>query len=158
MFVWYFSVVFVLCSCLVLLVLIFRVFIVLMIQRPPRSTRADTLFPYTTLFRSASARRARCVGRSATRVSRRHSTPSLPNNSRSSAQVARSKSSTPATVDAALHACAPAMSSSSAASSARRNGLDRRSEEHTSELQSLMRISYAVFCLNKKTNNKKQEN
>src|SRR3546814_8086164 len=69
----------------------------LMIRRPPRSTRTDTLFPYTTLFRSAAASapfRARCCHH------RSH---------------------------------APA-----------------RSEEHTSELQSLMRISYAVFCLKKK--------
>src|SRR3546814_9447565 len=77
-------------------------FFFLMIRRPPRSTRTDTLFPYTTLFRSVQKRR---------------------------------------------HA----------------HGLDRgrhqrgrgdhphRSEEHTSELQSLMRISYAVFCLKKKT-------
>src|SRR3546814_16088483 len=75
-------------------------FFFLMIRRPPRSTRTDTLFPYTTLFRSVSQhivvldgldQLCACVGLSAT-----------------------------------------------------------RSEEHTSELQSLMRISYAVFCLKKK--------
>src|SRR3546814_7769821 len=81
-----------------------------MIRRPPRSTRTDTLFPYTTLFRSrrddddAGVRRGdqrrlqvRVVGRAAA----------------------------------------------------------ERSEEHTSELQSLMRISYAVFCLKKKTTTQK---
>src|SRR3546814_6208940 len=90
-----------------------------MIRRPPRSTRTDTLFPYTTLFRSRRARPADGVGRglSGTQGQPEH--------------------------DAAV----------------RGTHLDReqgRSEEHTSELQSLMRISYAVFCLKKKktTNNK----
>src|SRR3546814_3670631 len=76
-----------------------------MIRRPPRSTRTDTLFPYTTLFRSTAfppqylqyaSLPSRCTER-----------------------------------------CFPSS----------------RSEEHTSELQSLMRISYAVFCLKKKSNN-----
>src|SRR3546814_8319151 len=73
-----------------------------MIRRPPRSTRTDTLFPYTTLFRSEVAMnhiRAQCY--SMTKGSKRFG--------------------------------------------------KFRSEEHTSELQSLMRISYAVFCLKKKT-------
>src|SRR3546814_7137648 len=87
-----------------------------MIRRPPRSTRTDTLFPYTTLFRSLAGqvpalRRPDGVGRRPWRCpaqSRRHI----------------------------------------------------RSEEHTSELQSLMRISYAVFCLKKKktTKSKIQQN
>src|SRR3546814_3197202 len=96
-----------------------------MIRRPPRSTRTDTLFPYTTLFRSWSARRA----------------------TRSMTPPAAGQSSSP-------------WSASQASSKA----LDRyllpvRSEEHTSELQSLMRISYAVFCLKKKkkTNKEKSE-
>src|SRR3546814_13018076 len=86
----------------------------LMIRRPPRSTRTDTLFPYTTLFRS---RRPPPGGTDAvlTRTARRriHLRPRHPQ--------------TPG------------------------KGQDRgrRSEEHTSELQSLMRISYAVFCLQK---------
>src|SRR3546814_4517211 len=75
-----------------------------MIRRPPRSTRTGTLFPYTTLFRSASVSGARERPQCG---HRRH--------------PARSP-------------CRPR----------------RRSEEHTSELQSLMRISYAVFCLKKK--------
>src|SRR3546814_13337271 len=76
-------------------------FFFLMIRRPPRSTRTDTLFPYTTLFRSLSPLR------------------------RSPGQLFRS-------VQALFWPTS------------------MRSEEHTSELQSLMRISYAVFCLKKK--------
>src|SRR3546814_4224937 len=82
-----------------------------MIRRPPRSTRTDTLFPYTTLFRSHAGKergdrpRATLVARLPTR---------------------------------AAFAVLAAML------------LALRSEEHTSELQSLMRISYAVFCLKKK--------
>src|SRR3546814_7796655 len=79
-----------------------------MIRRPPRSTRTDTLFPYTTLFRSA------CEGSAARRESGTAAPASAPWSPR-----------------------------------ARRRS-PRRSEEHTSELQSLMRISYAVFCLKKK--------
>src|SRR3546814_6194598 len=88
-----------------------------MIRRPPRSTRTDTLFPYTTLFRSGFADGAGGRRRAAARVrgEPRHSDQRRP-------------------VPAVHHlACERA-----------------RSEEHTSELQSLMRISYAVFCLKKK--------
>src|SRR3546814_5765118 len=94
-------------------------FFFLMTRRPPRSTRTDTLLPYTTLFRSAenpapsSCRRAR--------------TPDRYRNCRdASCRYARHRRS-----DASVR---------------------RRSEEHTSELQSLMRNSYAVFCLKKKDN------
>src|SRR3546814_3879316 len=79
--------------------ILFLIVFFLMIRRPPRSTRTDTLFPYTTLFRSLCG-----LTGSFDRLMRR--------------------------VPASL--------------------ADRRSEEHTSELQSLMRISYAVFCLKKK--------
>src|SRR3546814_18860157 len=80
-------------------------FFFLMIRRPPRSTRTDTLFPYTTLFRSVSiGRRPNTDGLGLDRIG-------LETNQR---------------------------------------GQIERSEEHTSELQSLMRISYAVFCLKKK--------
>src|SRR3546814_6287144 len=85
-----------------------------MIRRPPRSTRTDTLFPYTTLFRSLaqlldlSLQRSQAVG-----------------HQRSDAILD------------CLQFCAQHCEGS-------------RSEEHTSELQSLMRISYAVFCLKKK--------
>src|SRR3546814_7039850 len=90
-----------------------------MIRRPPRSTRTDTLFPYTTLFRS-DARRSR-------RLRRRPAGPTTRPGDRSPER-------------AGLHC--PEQPRSSA----------KRSEEHTSELQSLMRISYAVFCLKKKKN------
>src|SRR3546814_5523685 len=81
-----------------------------MIRRPPRSTRTDTLFPYTTLFR-AQGRRGREIN------------------------MGRQPSAKPTSFDIAYLA-----------------GVSQptvRSEEHTSELQSLMRISYAVFCLKK---------
>src|SRR3546814_10638245 len=87
-----------------------------MIRLPPRSTRTDTLFPYTTLFRSARSRhdpRLRRLGQGAARVLRRR------RRVRSDLQE-----------------------------------INGRSEEHTSELQSLMRISYAVFCLKKKNRKK----
>src|SRR3546814_1822299 len=87
-----------------------------MIRRPPRSTRTDTLFPYTTLFRSPEAIR----GVGADRQCARAALTLLP--------CFRIE---PVTL-----------------------GLER-SEEHTSELQSLMRISYAVFCLKKKKTTKK---
>src|SRR3546814_5619731 len=86
-----------------------------MIRRPPRSTRTDTLFPYTTLFRSG---------------------------------VAQDQDAPPfayfpqAAGDRARHAAKVGMFHCLL--------LGSRSEEHTSELQSLMRISYAVFCLKKK--------
>src|SRR3546814_2509120 len=78
-----------------------------MIRRPPRSTRTDTLFPYTTLFRSAGA----------VNLFELLEPQTLPR------------------LEDAAHDVLP----------------KRRSEEHTSELQSLMRISYAVFCLKKTT-------
>src|SRR3546814_2059163 len=116
-----------------------------MIRRPPRSTRTDTLFPYTTLFRSP-ARTACCFrslrffssdsdlvhgageGGSLQRPDCR------PAACRLLAAVARGEH------EGWLYLCGPAGSG--------------RSEEHTSELQSLMRISYAVFCLKKKNNTK----
>src|SRR3546814_8595786 len=76
-----------------------------MIRRPPRSTRTDTLFPYTTLFRSAP--RAKTLPTNSSSTIRKHPPQSLP-------------------------------------------VVPSRSEEHTSELQSLMRSSYAVFCSKKK--------
>src|SRR3546814_7039315 len=102
-----------------------------MIRRPPISTRTDTLFPYTTLFRSAGdrlgiallahphvadglVRRALGLGRVRGRMLEREPGEGL-------------------------------------------GALEARSEEHTSELQSLMRISYAVFCLKKKTKRKKSK-
>src|SRR3546814_3409450 len=91
-----------------------------MIRRPQRSTRTDTLFPYTTLSRSRRPRPPRGGAHPAGRLHRRGRGPP---GRRAGADQGR--------------------------------GGDRgrtRSEEHTSELQSLMRISYAVFCLKKKKN------
>src|SRR3546814_4362813 len=90
-------------------------FFFLMIRRPPRSTRTDTLFPYTTLFRSRNRRGDR----------------------RQEGADGRSDDTQ------ATAAPKPRRQPSAQDSGA-------RSEEHTSELQSLMRISYAVFCLKKK--------
>src|SRR3546814_3896758 len=90
-----------------------------MIRRPPRSTRTDTLFPYTTLFRSNMRRQDR-------RSFRRQR---LPDPERGEDLPARMIDRDAAFIPARRRC---------------------RSEEHTSELQSLMRISYAVFCLKKK--------
>src|SRR3546814_1719860 len=112
-----------------------------MIRRPPSSTRTDTLFPYTTLFRSLAPSPAKagrvgegCLPRSARTVS----TPSQP---------------PPAFAGGGAKTRARGLSRSYKAlrvSAVRRVRPCARSEEHTSELQSLMRISYAVFCLKKK--------
>src|SRR3546814_1100860 len=122
----------------------------LMIRRPPISTRTDTLFPYTTRLRS---RRSGSRGRSSAR--RRH--PPMPASRcpcfRAAARRRGTKSRGPS----------PWSVHDPPASRERNDiGCRGRSEEHTSELQSLMRISYAVFCLKKKkkikTENHKQHN
>src|SRR3546814_10893031 len=94
-----------------------------MIRRPPRSTRTDTLFPYTTLFRS----RRSTAHRLRPQRERRTATGDFVASRGMTAQPAGEESR-----------------------SARLRHRRSRSEEHTSELQSLMRISYAVFCLKKK--------
>src|SRR3546814_7907166 len=99
----------------------------LMIRRPPRSTRTDTLFPYTTLFRSPLCQAAHCVVLVAVR---RRSGRRRCRGRRCGLAGKRGKLF--ATLGCSLHGRS-------------------RSEEHTSELQSLMRLSYAVFCLKKKT-------
>src|SRR3546814_1150672 len=98
-----------------------------MIRRPPRSTRTDTLFPYTTLFRSLAHHES--------------------NPSKYADKIMHSSVRKHHCMFTLTHTCKQAFSAF------------YRSEEHTSELQSLMRISYAVFCLKKKktiTNNKTQ--
>src|SRR3546814_6648699 len=102
--------------------LILRVFF-LMIRRPPRSTRTDTLFPYTTLFRSRGVVLHPAVAVRCARVLR----PAGP-----------------------VHALARRRGAGAGSAGEAEPVGRRRSEEHTSELQSLMRISYAVFCLKKK--------
>src|SRR3546814_6254116 len=101
-------------------------FCFLMIRRPPISTRTDTLFPYTTLFRSL----ADAVGRNARRL-----------------RAGRSGKLGQPQPQQLGHA---AGRGDPGGGRADRAGRVTRSEEHTSELQSLMRISYAVFCLKKK--------
>src|SRR3546814_8420994 len=103
-----------------------------MIRRPPRSTRTDTLFPYTTLFRSPALKDSLNAlsysefldivvnGRQNLGAGKESVMPAFAEN-----------------IDVMLY-------------------IDHRSEEHTSELQSLMRISYAVFCLKKKNTNTKR--
>src|SRR3546814_10918203 len=100
-----------------------------MLRRPPRSTRTYTLFPYTTLFRSASM-----ISRGSTRQ-----TPNSVSAARARLldEMKKAGVSDPAVLAAV-------------AKVPREQFVDDRSEEHTSELQSLMRISYAVFCLKKK--------
>src|SRR3546814_1001701 len=100
-----------------------------MIRRPPRSTRTDTLFPYTTLFRSTSRNtfigyRMTGEGSAPRRDDLRHTDYRFQGGVRGE--------------------IAPGI----------RYDVGARSEEHTSELQSLMRISYAVFCLKKKKQHK----
>src|SRR3546814_1540865 len=104
--------------CVILQLLCTLLFFFLRIRRPPRSTRTDTLFPYTTLFRS-------CIPAASSGPRPRAYRPAPPRPMRSSRRAETGPAS----------------------------GRPRtRSEEHTSELQSLMRISYAVFCLKKKKN------
>src|SRR3546814_2924302 len=94
-------------------------------RRPPRSTRTDTLFPYTTLFRSLSATSSADGGIAAMHCSATLQSCTLPGvRSRTQGRPCSSQTAW-------------------------------RSEEHTSELQSLMRISYAVFCLKKKNKKKR---
>src|SRR3546814_2308470 len=100
-----------------------------MIRRPPRSTRTDTLFPYTTLFRSNDVVNAVAMLAEAT-------------GGYAAAQQAVADGLTARTED--LYSQLADIHDQLEGS---------RSEEHTSELQSLMRISYAVFCLKKKNSN-----
>src|SRR3546814_10365090 len=97
----------------------------LMIRRPPRSTRTDTLFPYTTLFRSLVVR----VGDEA----------AVGDLEAADGEVVGGGAGDGHEVERAAHEL---------------DVVVVRSEEHTSELQSLMRISYAVFCLKTKSNNR----
>src|SRR3546814_10019496 len=107
-----------------------------MMRRPPRSTRTATLFPYTTLFRSC-APEAR--GRQGDDRNRRGGGPAL------TPAVGAHRHHQRVAVDANLD-----LIDQLALALGPRAGRPARSEEHTSELQSLMRISYAVFCLKKK--------
>src|SRR3546814_17422535 len=112
-----------------------------MIRRPPRSTRTDTLFPYTTLFRSlrpidstgtlmmAAANADFAIADAGVRLARSQRVPDLTLGA--GARRLEQTNDTAAIFSLSIP-------------------IPMRSEEHTSELQSLMRISYAVFCLKKK--------
>src|SRR3546814_9978316 len=105
-----------------------------MIRRPPRSTRTDTRFPYTTLFRSPLCGRGCAEDRKPEGHDRARAA-LLEQGDRPRAEGRR--------------ACTD-LGSWQFAARAGEASVEHRSEEHTSELQSLMRISYAVFCLKKK--------
>src|SRR3546814_2258264 len=117
-----------------------------MIRRPPRSTRTDTLFPYTTLFRSAY-RESVLRQRIHTLETATHSELQA-EVARLTEELRRADREASDTNDRNIKRAEWAEAALTA----------ERSEEHTSELQSLMRISYAVFCLKKKKqqNNTKQ--
>src|SRR3546814_10508559 len=108
-----------------------------MLRRPPRSTRTDTLFPYTTLFRSSIG----SLGGGST--------------STGGGSTSTGGGSTAGGGGSGV-AVGVGVGSGSTTGGTTAGGVPR-SEEHTSELQSLMRISYAVFCLKKKKNNKKNK-
>src|SRR3546814_8019614 len=117
----------------------------LMIRRPPRSTRTDTLFPYTTLFRSGHPLwDAAMVHEPGNGL---FAGPPERMNARVDHKSARAQQGAPDKAD-------PSHRIILIRSQLVRELLGR-SEEHTSELQSLMRISYAVFCLNKTKNNER---
>src|SRR3546814_2762486 len=127
-------------------------------RRPPRSTRTDTLFPYTTLFRSSAlcdrGRGLRGGGGGAAIRSRARSLVSAATGSVASDRRGLAVDSLPARARRSpdrFRRIVATGAGGGRGDDARRDGV--RSEEHTSELQSLMRISYAVFCLKKKNTN-----
>src|SRR3546814_12347463 len=107
-------------------------FFFLMIRRPPRSTRTDTLFPYTTLFRSS-------MDKTLLTATVLRADPPVVDLTEPGLSLRVERDLGIAKLRVALNAG---------------DGAFERSEEHTSELQSLMRISYAVFCLKKKKKNR----
>src|SRR3546814_8442949 len=118
-----------------------------MLRRPPRSTRTDTLFPYTTLFRSAGAFCGMLpkVGEDGAKGAT--GPLATVSGEPDSVQGARSLRYMPTPASARANRTA-----------SKKIGMGRgRSEEHTSELQSLMRSSYAVFCLKNKKNAKQKK-
>src|SRR3546814_6120112 len=118
-----------------------------MIRRPPRSTRTDTLFPYTTLFRSKDRVLDREHRRGIDRLALEHALGERA--LRHEAKHFRQRPSGGVILKAFDRARTEDQHAVAAFAA-------QRSEEHTSELQSLMRISYAVFCLKKKNKNNKQ--
>src|SRR3546814_1924607 len=110
-------------------------FVFLMIRRPPRSTRTDTLFPYTTLFRSDPVALYLAL-------------------------VEAGEAAEPQAIEDVATGARKTLDTlyADAIKAGKVPTFNKRSEEHTSELQSLMRISYAVFCLKKKKKQTKQYN
>src|SRR3546814_10493646 len=144
-------------------------FCFLMIRRPPRSTRTDTLFPYTTLFRSAGGGLGEAGFLHLQQLQHQPAGHRLRFDQPHHDDVAKGEDAPPAAADQGVapfiviveigrqaadrhQPVAAALVESHEQSEAG----DPRSEEHTSELQSLMRISYAVFCLKKKKKKNKQ--
>src|SRR3546814_5572877 len=129
-----------------------------MMRRPPRSTRTDILFPYTTLFRSGAAD-ALAVDVGAGRADHLDPVDDLRRDAVDEhGAVVAGAGDRPAVdqhLGEALAEAAHLRCVGLADVAGERNA--RRSEEHTSELQSLMRISYAVFCLKKKSQERRQE-
>src|SRR3546814_3930416 len=116
-----------------------------MIRRPPRSTRTATLVPYPTLFRSSEAARAGCRG--ARRAARGGASDADVHGAGVAVAAVGARRAQEPQARRWLNRAAPLSTASRGCPSAY-----GRSEEHTSELQSLMRISYAVFCLKTKNN------
>src|SRR3546814_4164360 len=124
-----------------------------MIRRPPRSTRTDTLFPYTTLFRSAFCRYGPELPENPVIISVPHAGRQYPASVLSHARVGREvlERLEDRLADMLVHRLMEGGHSVFVAKKARavidlNRSDNERSEEHTSELQSLMRISHAVFC------------
>src|SRR3546814_4759350 len=142
---------------MVVIIMMFNIFFVLMIRRPPRSTRTDTLFPYTTLFRSRPYLKGRDWFDFSWYVAN-HVPLHLPLLAAALQQAGPWQGKLDMNYDGewlidALKEKISSIDWSAAASDVARclrPTEAKRSEEHTSELQSLMRISYAVFCLKKK--------
>src|SRR3546814_1339714 len=122
-----------------------------MIRPPPRSTRTDTLFPYTTLFRS--------IGKTQGLASQCRTHPAQ-DSAHARHQFTRGEGLGDIIVGARLQPpnAVLFLSACRQHDDWHIGGRIHRSEEHTSELQSLMRISYAVFCLKKKNNTKIHDN
>src|SRR3546814_4670360 len=143
----------------------FSYFFFLMIRRPPRSTRTDTLFPYTTLFRSTAGKTPPLWPKIPDDLTERKLAGAMGDYwasfARSGRPQAKGQPDWPdysdnagflhiAEAPKAGHNLLPGTAALHEAVLCRRRAAGDRSEEHTSELQSLMRSSYAVFCLKKK--------
>src|SRR3546814_1647318 len=128
---------------LILIFMFFILFFFLMIRRPPRSTRTDTLFPYTTLFRSGGG-----IYNPAQVMRSSEVVPFTEKIDKKLAHIVK-KTFVEMSIEEMQFLIRQTMPDQ-ARSERVWNQTAVRSEEHTSELQSLMRISYAVFCLKKK--------